>query len=478
MAIKAGRILHVANNFVVDRIQTGGPGNLNIPQERVNEVGNYETVAIVRDTPELTFSLDSYNVDTELEALLTGSADPSADPAGTKYDLAVTKPFDVVSHFKSPDGAFEGVKGVAIPALTLESASYRFGMKENAGQQFSLRGDSLYYIPGTPYREVFAGTGAQTEFTLAKTALKYASAGANLYVLSVIVDGQRMVPGTDYTSIATKVTFATAPANNAVIAVVYGSATTATFETVHQGVSVKPAAIRGRDLDVYFSTEVTRATVTNKLLDTDVVTLTTGAAHGIGVGETITVSIGDAVFDGTFVTVSGTTGSTVKYAKTHADVLTEAATGTITGAVEVRWSGVQSATVDWKVTLEDDWEFGNKHAVSRDYTDTPDVTGQVELRPADVDALFTKLRQITGVTSGDVIGPDSVVTGALRIVLRNPESGGTTSAAAGATLKTLYVPAAEFTLPGYEARVQQKLATTLSYTSKDGVLEVYKGAMV
>lgn len=405
MAIKAGRILHIANNFVVDRIQTGGPGNLNIPQERVYEVGNYQTVGIVRDTPELTFSLDSYNVDTEVEGLLTGSADPTADVAGTKYDLAVTKSFDVVSHFKSPDGAFAGVKGVAIPALTLESASYRFGMKENAGQQFSLRGDSLFYVPGTPYRQVFTGDGTENEFTLTNTALKYVSGAANVYALSVTVDGKRLTFGDDYTNTATMVTLADPPANGAKVVVVYGSATGATFnQSVHQGTSVKPAAIRGRDIDVYFSTDP---------------------------------------------------GG---------------------GPVEVRWDGVQSANVDWRVSLEEDWEFGNKYAVTRDYTDVPEVSGSVEIRPYDLDSLFTRLRQITGVASSDVIGPDSVITGALRIVLRNPESGGSTGAAAGTVLKTLYVPAAEFTLPGYEARVQQKFNLTMNFTSKDGVLEVYKGA--
>lgn len=51
MSIRGGQILHVANQFVVDRIQTGGPGTLNIPQEKVFELGNYRSVGIVRDSP-------------------------------------------------------------------------------------------------------------------------------------------------------------------------------------------------------------------------------------------------------------------------------------------------------------------------------------------------------------------------------------------------------------------------------------------
>lgn len=34
MSIKAGAIIHDANGFVIDRIQSAGPGTLNIPEEK------------------------------------------------------------------------------------------------------------------------------------------------------------------------------------------------------------------------------------------------------------------------------------------------------------------------------------------------------------------------------------------------------------------------------------------------------------
>src|SRR3954462_6800689 len=117
MAIKAGQILHVANQFVVDRIQTAGPGDLNIPQEKVYELGNYQSVAVVRDVPDLSFNLECLDVDTEVEALLTGSTDPYADADGTAYELVNARPIDILSPWKTPYGDFEAVRGVAIPAL-------------------------------------------------------------------------------------------------------------------------------------------------------------------------------------------------------------------------------------------------------------------------------------------------------------------------------------------------------------------------
>ena len=252
MAIRAGQILHVANSFVVDRIQTGGPGSLNIPQEKIKELGNYQSVGIVRDVPDLSFNLDCLDVDTEIEGILTGNADPSAAADHTTYNLINAKPIDVVSPWKSPYGAFAIVKGCAIPQLTLESASYRYGLKENAAEQFSLKGDSIFYVPGVPVRETFTGNSILTTFAYAAgPALLYTEGGTSIYALNVSVDGVRQTLGTDYTATATNVVFTDPPATGAKIAVVYGSSDAASYlQAVHQGVSVKPAAIRGKDIDV------------------------------------------------------------------------------------------------------------------------------------------------------------------------------------------------------------------------------------
>jgi hypothetical protein len=46
MAIKGGQIIHAGNGVaVIDRIQTAGPGQLNIPTEKIYELGNYKSVA-------------------------------------------------------------------------------------------------------------------------------------------------------------------------------------------------------------------------------------------------------------------------------------------------------------------------------------------------------------------------------------------------------------------------------------------------
>jgi hypothetical protein len=478
MAIRAGQILHVANGFVIDRIQTAGPGNLNIPQEKVYELGNYQSVGIVRDTPDLTFNLEALNVDCEIEGLLTGAANPTSDAVGTSYDLSLAKTMDIISPFKSPFGAFTAVKGVAVPNLTLESVSYRYGLRENAGETFSLRGDSIFYIPGSPKQDNYTGNGSTTAFTFTTTpALTYSVSGSTVYALSVSVDGARQFVGADFTNTASGITFNTAPANGAKIRAVYGVAASTSYpQTVHQALNVKPAAVRGKDIDVYYGTATpVGGGVVNKSRTSSVATITTASAHGLIPGDKVAIAITDATFDGSWTALAGTTGTTIVFANTGTDVTSVSTAGTAGKEIEVRWPDVQSVTIDWRLTLEDDYEFGNVYAVAREATDVPDLTGTIEIKPRTIEALFTRLQQITGTSGTQVIGPNSSVTGNLRIVLRNPESAGTSAVTAGSVIKTHYLPGVRFTIPGYEGRVQQKVTQQVTYQSDTGAMYVYRG---
>ena len=130
------------------------------------------------------------------------------------------------------------------------------------------------------------------------------------------------------------------------------------------------------------------------------------------------------------------------------------------------WLGVQSANVDWRVALERDEEFGNPQVVAQDF-DTPEVTGSITMKPADVDSLFTQVQRIAGLTGTDIANatqdpPELDV----EIKLLN---------SSGVTQKTLIVPKAKFTMPSLQGSVGSKLETDFAFTSSDGVLEIYKG---
>jgi hypothetical protein len=358
MAIKAGQILHDANGFVVDRIQTGGVSSLNIPEEKIYELGNYETVATIRDIADLSFEVESLDVSTEIEAILLGK-DPTATVDGDEFDFDTSLPCDIISPFKA-SGAFTIVKGIVIPYLTLESVTYRFGVRQNSTESFTLKGDSIYYVPGSPRSEEFTLVNNTLVYNFANTALVYNEGGDAYYALSACVKNEttntykRLFIGTDYTNTSTAITLLTDwfDLGYTTLHVTYGTATVDTYsQAVHQGVGVKPATVRGKDIDVY---------ITDNSLATPAL---------------------------------------------------------------ARWSGVQSFEVTRRVNLENEDEFGNYHFVAQDY-DTADVTGSITVRPVDDDDLWDKIRQVADISSTtEIIGPYSSTPLGLELRVHDPDTG-------------------------------------------------------
>jgi hypothetical protein len=408
MAIKGGDLIHVGNQVLLDRAQTAGPGQVNIPSDKVYELGNYQAVGTVFDIPDLSFPLESLDASAEMESLLVGK-NFATDAPGTEYDLNKMLPIDIASQFKKGKtnaNPFDVEVGVAVPYLTCESVSYRFGVSDNAQQSISLKGDSIFYTPGSVFIQEAVGTNAaDQEIVLAHGAFPYNGDVVNgvRYALAVTTaSGKRLLYGTDFTEAVTgsgdtkavTVTILKAVPASDKIRVSYSSDTVANYPQNSHAVAsaTRPAAIRGRNIKVF---------------------------------------------------VGGTD-------------LTDA------------WTGIQQFTADWKVNLDRDLEFGNSEVVAQDY-EVPDVTGSIDLKARNATDLFDKVAQVAGAASTkEVVGALQQAILPLDIVLYSPTDG--------SVLKTIYIPDARLTVPGYSGQVQQKLTTTFNFTSDAGILKVYKGA--
>lgn len=407
MAIKGGDLIHVGNTVLIDRIQTGGPGQVNIPTEKIYELGNYQSVSSVLDTPDLSFTLESLDASAEIESMLLGTTF-SGDAAGTEYDIGSCLPMDVIGQFKAGRTAtspFDVIGSVALPYLYLESLSYRFGIRDNASQSATLRGDSIFWNPGSSFVQTAVGTNTASQaIVLTNDAYPYNGDDAGVrYALSVeLKSGRRLRFGVDYTETPTgagpakavTVTIIDAVPATDSIRIVYCSDTVANYPQNSHAVdsATRPAAIRGRNIDVY-------------------------------VGGVLLADM---------------------------------------------WTNVQSASVEWRVQLDRDEEFGNSQIVNQDF-DVPTVNGSIEVKPQDPSEIMAKVQQITGAaTLTEAIGALQRVPQSVDIVLKSPTDG--------SVLKTLYVPDAKFTVPGYSGRVQQKLMLNFNFESDSGTLMVYKGA--
>jgi hypothetical protein len=91
-------------------------------------------------------------------------------------------------------------------------------------------------------------------------------------------------------------------------------------------------------------------TVTNKALTDDVATLTTSAAHGLLAGDQIVVSGVDSTFNGTYAIIDVPTTVTLTYAKTNTNVVSTAASGTVTFGPDI----LEIDTRDHEVALNGD----------------------------------------------------------------------------------------------------------------------------
>src|SRR5213075_852730 len=204
-SIRSGAVECRGNQMYLRRAQNAGPGNLNIPQEVIDELGGITSVETVRDSPDLTFSLESFDMTTFVEGLLTGyTGDLTAIPAGTMHDFVANKPVDFALPFRTSYTNMTSIGGVIAPYLALESAQYRFGVRASATQTFSLRGDSIYYAAGAPWYEEFAAAGATTYPFTHDPGVKTTEQGVDIYAYSVcthFADGswKRLFHGLHYT---------------------------------------------------------------------------------------------------------------------------------------------------------------------------------------------------------------------------------------------------------------------------------------
>lgn len=360
MAIHSGQlVLTHDGELLLERVQTAN-GQLNVPTEVIKELGNPKSVATIRDTPELTYSLQSFDVTTAIEEWLTGINISGA----TGADLVNIKGRNLITQLRAGKGttaADNVINGSFVaPAVLAERISYRFASQQTSTIDVSLRGDAQFINPGPAYVQSAMGTAASgQQIVLTNPAGVYTDTSGSHRALAVVADGQRLTPDVDYTENVTgsgayrsvTVTLAAAYPSTTKIEVIYFSNVTSSIASSDftPDSNAFPAALRGKSVFVYVGG-----------YDPD----------------------------------------------------------DIPGSQENRWSGVTAANVDWAQNVTADYELGNAFAYAREADDVPTVTGTVSVQPLNVTNLLTRLREITGKGADESIGADSAVPLDLDIVLK------------------------------------------------------------
>lgn len=414
MSVQAGTILHIGGNNVLDRIQSAGLGDVRVPTEIIREVGNEKVVDKIPGDPDFTFTLETLDVTTEVEAWLaggvgaaaSGSAPGASDPDGTAYVFSQFGFVNIPSPWKDPKTGSAGtvVAGHLIPGYYARRIRYRFGVSENSTETVELAGGSFYYAAHAPVEDYFTGAGPHTTTRVAVPHRKGGYEGTEYKgVFGVTVDGVLQSEGTDYTVSALTSTPATVtvtftatsqPASGAQVKFVYFTTHAEAYpQARHASTVVKPAAVRGRHICVYLGSG--------------------GARQKVGAIQTFEL---EASQDTT----------------TDRELCSEEVSGfTVTGR---------------------------------------DVTGTMVVRSKTADDFIDLLAKVTNVPSDEVIGYLNNYQIPLEVQILNPRNP-------AEVIKTLYVEDAKFQPPGSNPRVNTPTDFSFAWESATGDYTVIKGEM-
>lgn len=367
MSIPAGSLLHVAGKNVIDRLQSAGLGDVNLPIETIRETGNREVVDKVTGEPDFTFSMESLDASTETMAWLVGKvgagvgsaqAPGAADPEGTEYSWldAASRCMNIISPWKdAATGSAGNVEaGVLIPGYYPLKLNQRYGVTDNSTFSVELGGGSFFYAKSTPEEDFFSGNGATKAFETAHPTVHYRKGGSGgstfRDVFGVIVNGDLQTEDVDFVvtggnGTKAKIEFSVAPPEGADIRCCYFTSDAKAYpQTVHPSVIVKPGAVRGRNIRIVIN------------------------GQRVGNGQSFEL---EASSDG-----------------------------------------------------EVEREMGNEEIIGRTVNGT-DANGTFTVRSKDSDAFFKLLNEITGVEESEVFGWFNENTVLLDIEIENPKNPGT-----------------------------------------------------
>ena len=147
---------------------------------------------------------------------------------------------------------------------------------------------------------------------------------------------------------------------------------------------------------------VTR-TVTNKVLTSNVATLTTSVAHGFAVGDYVTVDAADNTFDGTFLITSVPTTTTFTFDKTNNNVNSASTTGTAAVSTRRRFGGIVRDASDGVIKVFED--ATTKPSSTVNFSEAGLVLGDFQVGALTASSLTvgtvsnTELGYLDGVTS-------------------------------------------------------------------------------
>jgi hypothetical protein len=434
MSVHAGTILHLGGRNVIDRVQSAGLGDARVPQDTIREVGNPYIVDKIPTDPSFTFTLETLDVSAEIEAWLAGYIAPNEDDGSNGVD--------------------EGVPYIAGPGNVPPA-----GAALAAGHEFKWN-DTGFVNVISPWKDPLSGDAGN-------------------------VAAGHLIPG----YMPTRISYRFGVTENAATTVelaggsyyyadgapreqfMLGDGATTAFPTADVAIPYRRGGATGTSFKCIFGV------IVNGVLQTEGVDYTqTAPPDGTPLVATVTFAVAPPVgADIRFVYFTTVAESYPRAA--HADTVVKP--GAVrgrhicvylgSGGARAKVGGVQSAELTATVDGDFEREFCNEEIVGYSINGR-DCNGTLGVRSKNADAFLDLVAKVTNVPRAEVQGWLNQHDLPMEIQILNPKNP-------AQVIKTLYVPDAQFQVPGTPARVNTPTDFSFGWESKSGTYSAFIGAM-
>jgi len=218
----------------------------NIPSTVINELGNPGHAGIVTDTPEVSATFQAFDVSHVIYSILTGT-DAAAYPAAG-VDVSELDSCDLIAYV-ADKSRVEHIKCIHAKKMRITDFTYTYSVDGESTEEYSCAGSEKRYFA----YDVVVDTGTLSAganagwLTYEPNQLKNGD-----YLLSLIVDGEWLEEGTEYSVSTLDITLS--GTGGAALAVYHTQSGVLAWSDISSPAGV-PAAIRGKNIPVTIGVE-------------------------------------------------------------------------------------------------------------------------------------------------------------------------------------------------------------------------------
>lgn len=224
---------------------------LTINVTNIDELGRKLHVGTTSDIPEVTVTIEAFDVSHNTFAYLTGYT-PGTYPTGSGASITELKNVDVIGSVR--DNCGDGVvSAIYVKRGIVTAMNATFGVQDNSTVSYTINANSKKAFRQPVFYEVFTASGNQPSFNLANTPTYLTRTSG--YIINAYQDGadcatNYLNEGTDFTVAGSVVSLNTVATGNTTYWFTYTSPASATFQGLD---NVAPAAIPGKYVPVTIS---------------------------------------------------------------------------------------------------------------------------------------------------------------------------------------------------------------------------------